>query len=154
AELLPLTHVLDGAVEAELRAAHGTGGDVQPSPVEARHGDLEAIALATDQIPGGHATILEHHHRCRLRFPAELFFLRTEREPRCTLLDRDAGNAFRARAAGPHHADIDIRHAAAGDERLAAVQHVLVAVTDRPGFQARGVGAGVRLGQAVAREVL
>ena len=101
-----------------------------------------------------HAAILEHHHRGRLRLPAELLLLRAEREPRRALLDHDAGNALRPGAAGAHHADVDVGDAAAGDEGLGAVEHVMIAVAHGARLQARGVRAGVRLGQAIAREML
>ena len=39
AELLALLHVVDGAVEAELRAAERAGADVEPAAVEPGHGD-------------------------------------------------------------------------------------------------------------------
>ena len=34
AELLAVAHIVDGAVEAELRAAERAGGDVEPAAVE------------------------------------------------------------------------------------------------------------------------
>src|SRR6185436_17569364 len=120
----------DGAVEAELRAADRAGRDVEPSAIEARHRDLEAVAFVADQVLGRYPAVLEHHHRGRLRFPAELLLPRAERDAWRPLLDHDAGDALRPFATSPHHADVDIRHAAAGDERLAAVQHVVVAVAD------------------------
>ena len=115
---------------------------------------LKPCAFAADQVCRRHAAILEHHHRGRLRFPAELLLLRAEGEPRRALLDHDAGDAARAALAGAHHADIDVGDAAAGDEGLGAVEHVVVAVARRARLQACGVGAGVRLGQAIAREML
>ena len=56
--------------------------------------------------------------------------------------------------AGAHHADIDVGDAAARDEGLGAVEHVMIAVAARARLQARGVRARVRLGQAIAREML
>ncbi len=42
AELLALLHILDGAVEAELRAADGAGADIQPASIEARPSRCES----------------------------------------------------------------------------------------------------------------
>ncbi len=57
-------------------------------------------------------------------------------------------------AAGADHRDVDVAGAAAGDERLGAVQHIVVAVAARARRQRRRVGAAAGLGQAVAGEVL
>ena len=50
---------------------------------------------------------------------------------------------------GTRHHDQHIGAARAGDKALAAVQHIVIAVTLGTGAQVRGVGAGVRFGQAV-----
>src|SRR5262249_33439649 len=126
----------------------------EPAAVEAGHRDLEAVALVADQVPGRHPAVLEDDHRSRLRLPTELFLLRAETQTRRALLDRDAGDAFWPCPTGPHHADVDVGDAAAGDEGFAAVEHIVIAVTHRLGLEARGVRAGIRLGQAVAREML
>ena len=105
--------------------------DIEPAAVESRHRDLEALPFLADQVVRRHAAILEHHHRGRLRFPAELLLLRAEGQTGRALLDHDAGNAFRSRLAGAHHADIDVGHPAAGDEGLGAVEHIMIAVAPR-----------------------
>src|SRR5262249_40429774 len=46
AELLPLLHMRDGALEAELRAAKRASRDVEAPAVEPAHGDLEPLPLA------------------------------------------------------------------------------------------------------------
>ena len=125
AELLALFHVVDGAVEAELRAADRAGADVQAAAVEPGHGDLEALALGADEVGRRHAAILEHHHGGRLRFPAELLLLRAVGEARRALLHHDGGNAARARFAGARHHHVNVGDAAAGDEGLGAVEHIM-----------------------------
>ncbi len=107
-----------------------------------------------DKIRRWHAAVLEHHHGGRLRFPAELLFLRAVGEPGRALLHHDAGNAARARFAGARHHHVDVGHAAAGDEGLGAVEHVMLAVAARTRAEARRVRARARLGQAVAGEML
>src|SRR5690242_9102888 len=49
-ELLALAHVLDRAVETELRAADRASADVQAAAVETGHGDLEALPFLADEI--------------------------------------------------------------------------------------------------------
>ncbi len=154
AELLALLHVVDGAVEAELRAAERAGADVEPPAVEPRHGDLETLAFAADAVGDRHTAILEHHHGGRLRFPAEFLFRRAVGQAGRALLHHDAGNAARAGFAGARHHHVNVGDAAAGDEGLGAVEHVSVAVAARARRKVGGVRAGVRLGQAVAGEML
>src|SRR3546814_6690512 len=92
--------------------------------VEAGHGDAETLALAADQVLGRHLAILEIDHRRRLAVPAELAFLLAETEAGGVLVDQDAGHALRPVATGPAHHRVDVARAAAGDERLAAGEHV------------------------------
>src|SRR5688572_7876732 len=49
-ELLALAHVLDGTVEAELRATDRARRDVEPPAVEPGHRDLEPLPLHADQV--------------------------------------------------------------------------------------------------------
>ena len=58
---------------------------------------LKPSPFAADQVRGRHAAVLEHHHRGRLRLPAELLLLRAEGEPGRALLHHDAGDAAAAR---------------------------------------------------------
>src|SRR4029077_17206760 len=124
-ELFSLAHVFDGALQAELGAADRAGGAVEPAAVEPGHGDAKAKTLLADAVGDRNPAILEDHHRGRLRFPAELFFLGAERKARRPLFHDDAGNAVRPLLSGAHHADIKVRDAAAGDEGLRAVDDVM-----------------------------
>src|SRR3546814_8676101 len=79
--------------------------------------------------------------------------LLAETEAGGVLVDQDAGHALRPVATGPAHHRVDVARAAAGDERLAAVEHVVrVADLVGTGLQRRGVGARARFGQAVRSE--
>src|SRR5262249_30334785 len=80
AELLPLLHMRDGALEAELRAPKRAGRDVEAPAVERAHGDLEALPLGADAVGGRDAARFEYHHGGRLRVPAEFFLLCAEGE--------------------------------------------------------------------------
>ena len=62
--------------------------------------------------------------------------------------------AARSRPAGAQHHDIDVAAAAARDEGLGAVQDVMVAAQLGARGQRCRIGAGARLGEAVAREML
>src|SRR5262249_59075453 len=94
-----------------------------------------------------------YHHGGRLRVPAEFFLLCTEGEAGGAVLDQEARDAVRAPFSRARHHDVDVRTAAARNERLGAIEHVMIAAALGAGFQAGGVRAGVRLGQAVAAEL-
>ncbi len=82
--------------------------------------------------------------------PAELLFLCAKAKAGRALFHGKAGNPAGTLAAGPRHNDIDIRYAAAGDERLGAAEHIIVAVAPRPRAQRRRIRAGAWLRQAIA----
>src|ERR1700730_14195437 len=52
-ELLALAHIVDRALEAELRAADRAGRDVEPAAIEPGHGDLEAWPSAPTRLAAG-----------------------------------------------------------------------------------------------------
>src|SRR6478672_10438048 len=74
-KLLARPHVLERAVEAELRTADRAGRDIEPPAVEPAHGDAKAISLGADAICNRHPAAIEHDHCGRLRLPAELLLL-------------------------------------------------------------------------------
>ncbi len=78
--------------------------------------------------------------------------LAPKERPGRVLLHHDGRDALRPRLAGADHADIEVAGARAGDELLFAGQDVMVAVALGACAQRRRVGAGARLGQAVARD--
>src|SRR5665213_645737 len=153
AELLALDEMALRRFEAGARAAERAGADVDAAAIEPHHRDLEAHAFAAQQIGSMHAAILEDHHGGRLAVPAELLLLLAEGQALAALLDQDAGNAVRPLAAGARHHGIDVAGAAARDERLGAVEDEMIALAPGAGLERRGVGAGARLGQAIAREM-
>ncbi len=120
---------------------------------EPAHGDLETFVFRPDTVRSRDAALLEHHHGGRLRVPAELFLLRTEREPGGAVLHQKAGDSVGTALPGSGHHQVDIGEATARDERLGAVEHVVILLAHRAGLQARRIGAGVRLGQAIAAEL-
>src|SRR2546429_615631 len=80
AELLALVHVLLGLGERALGGAHGAGGDVDAPAVQALHGDLEAFALAAQQVLSGNAHVVEADDARGLAVPAHFFFLLADRK--------------------------------------------------------------------------
>src|SRR5207302_6871566 len=131
-----------GAIETELGAADRACRDVEPAAVEPSHGDAEALPLFADPVCDRDPTIVEQHHGGRLRFPAELLLRCAERQAGRVLLDHDAGNAPRALAAGACHHDVDVGEAAAGNERLDAIEHIFVALAFGAGRKACGIRPG------------
>ena len=136
AERLALLHVGERLFERRLRAAERTGADVEPAAVEAGHRDLEADAFFAKPVCGRHAAILENHGAGRLRVPAHLALVRAELEAGGPAFDHERRNPFRA--ASPVRAITTIEVAlvaGAGNELLLPVQHVVIAVADRPRAQ-------------------
>ena len=123
-------------------------------PSRPGHRDLEADAFVAEPVCDRHAGILEDHRAGRLRVPAHLALVGAERKPGRVGLDHQRRDAAGPVAAGPHHHDIEVAAAGAGDELLLAVEHVMIAVAHRAGAQRRRVRAGARLGQAIARQQL
>ncbi len=128
---------------------------MQTTFIEHLHGGLEADAfLATDQVFGRHANVVENHVSGMRAFLAHLVI---------PLADRDAwGLGFddeRTYATGALDFPVGTRHhgedagvRCVGDEALGAVDHVEITVAHGGGLQGSGVGAGVRLGQAEGAE--
>src|SRR5262249_44833063 len=138
AELLPLLHMRDGALEAELRAPKRAGRDVEPPAVERVHGDLEALPLGADAVVVREAARFEYPHGGRLRGPAEFFLLCAEGESGGAILDQEARDALRAPFSRPRHDEVDVGAAAARNERLGTIEHVMIGTALRAGFQAGG----------------
>ena len=114
------------------RAAERTGGDVDASPVQALHSDLEALAFFADAIAFRHPAVGEHDLRGRLTVPAHFAFLGAEGQTGRVLLDQNAGNTASPLAAGARHHRVNIADTAAGNERLAAIQDIMaIAVVNR-----------------------
>src|SRR5262249_56578580 len=110
--------------------------------VESLHGDLEALSLGAEPVRGRDAALVKHHHGGRLRVPAELLLLGAEGKAGRAALDQETGDAARTALPGPRHHQVDVGAAAAGNERLGAVEHIAVVLARRARLQARSIGAG------------
>ena len=82
--------------------------------------------------------------------PAKLFFIRTERDAGHVLFNDHARDAFGAVFTSADHGDIDLVRACAGDELLGAIEHIVIAILARAGFERPCIGATAGLGQAIA----
>ena len=116
-----------------------------PSAVQRTHGDFEAFALFAEHLRNGHFDILENQlHGLRGPNPHFMFLL-AKSKARHSLFQDKGGNAFNTFGFVGHGKNhINFGFAAIGDENLAAVDNVVVAVTDRNGLLGGGVGAGTR----------
>src|SRR3546814_8335075 len=63
AELLAVLGIGNRFVEAALRAAQGTGADVEPPAVEPRHREAETVALGADAVFDRHLHIVEEDRK-------------------------------------------------------------------------------------------
>ena len=153
AELLAVGGIALCQFQRRPRRADGAGADVEPTAIKAHHRDLEAVALIADEIFHRHPAIVEEDLRRRLGIPAHLAFLRAETDAGRIRRHGDTADPLRAVIAGADHGHIDIRLAATGDEGLAAVQHIMIAVAHRLGAERRRIRARARFRQAIAREM-
>src|SRR5690606_38235451 len=132
--------------------ADRTTGNIQTATVQALHGVDEAFALGADTVAGRIAHTHEGDGAVRLRLPAHLVLVASVAHTRRIGGHQQAGYALGALFAGAGHDDQHVGTACTGDEALAAVDDVVVTVSSRAGAQVGGVGAGIRLGQAVGRQ--
>ncbi|MNM80956.1 hypothetical protein D3C81_929390 [compost metagenome] len=152
AELLAFLDIAQRLLQRGLGGAEGAAGDVQAAAVQSLHGVDEALAFRADAVARRNAHAFESDGAGRLRLPAHLVLVAAIADAFGVGRHQEAGDALGAVLAGARHDDQHVGAAGAGDEGLGAVQHVFVALTASAGAQARGVGAGVRFGQAVGGE--
>ena len=148
-EGLAFCRVLQRLVERELRGPQCTCGDVQPASVEARHGVFEALAFLANQMICRHLAVVKMYERGGLCPPSHLAFVCPVRETIRAFLDHHGRDALRAVIAGAHHGQIEIGKAAAGNERLGAIEFPLIAIEIGAGAQCGGIRARSRFGQAI-----
>src|SRR5690606_24365318 len=154
-ELLAFDGVLQRVGQHALGGADGQGGDVQATLVEDLHRGLEADAfLATNQVGGRYADVLEDHVGGVCAFLAHLLVRLADGQARGATLDDKGADAARALdlGVGAGHYGEDAGMGGIGDETLGTVDHVLVAVAHRGGFQGGRIGTGIGLGQAEGAE--
>lgn len=154
AELAALLQISDRAIKTGPSRSERTGPDVETAAVKACHGNGKPLPLLADPVGNGNAAIGEIHLRGGLALPAELHFLSPERKARRVLFHDKTRDTLGSLASGADHDDIDIGHAAARDERLGPVQHIVIAVDLGAGPQACRIRTRSRFGETVACEML
>ena len=119
------------------------------------HRDLEALALLAEQVCGRNAAVVERELAGRRAGDAHLRLQPRDGEAGRVRLDEEGGDARMARIRiGLREDGVEVGDAGVGDEALAAVEDVLVAVADR-GRPHRGrVGAGAGLRERVGGQPL
>ena len=144
-----LLRVLDRELVRGLRDADGAGRRARPREVERLHRDLEAVALLAEPVLGGHDDVLQRERRRVGRALAHLVEVLLDRHARRVHRDDERGHAAVAlRRVGLREDDRPRRPAGVRDERLRAVEDVLVAAPLGRRLHARDVGARVRLATA------
>ena len=155
AERLALAGVVHHHPQAALGDAERHGGQGEALDLEVAHHVEQALALGAEQVVGRHAAVVEDQLGGHRGAHAELLFQTlTEGEAGDVLLDHERADAA---LAGPgvdqeHVAERLVVDGAVGDERLAAVEDVVIAVALGGGAHAEHVGARFRLGHAHAAD--
>ena len=156
AELHALVHVFDGKINGALRNAHSLGACANAGAVQRHHCHLKALPRTSHQISGGYAAVLKDQLR-RLAAAESHFVLHLAHgKAGRTGLHDDGRHALQPFLwFGEGENDEYGGAAAAGDEALCAVEHILICVGIIDGGSAGGgrVGAGVRLCQRKGRHL-
>ena len=152
-EHLALRGIVARAVDEPARVADTLGGDQDSFRVHAVENVAEALAFLADQVGGRHPQVVEEQfgggmvqHGCE-RFDGETL------ADRVTQVDQQhrhapAGLVDRIARRGAHQQQQQVGMLDARDEYLLTVDDEIVAVALRASLDARGVGAGRRLGDA------
>jgi len=148
AEGLAVLHVVDGVLQAGLEHGRGAQRDREALLRQLFHQRVHALALAAEDVAGGNAHVVEEELGGVGGMLADLVELAAAAEARAVGLDEDQAHRLGAGLGGIGLGDQDDQVAvqAVADEGLAAVDDVLVAVTDRGGADVLQVAAGARLG--------
>ncbi len=153
AELLALLGVPQRRFVRALGHAEPERGDRNSSAVEHAHGVDKSVAFLAEQVFHGDLAVLENHFRGIAGAQAEFVFLLPRTEALGSLLDHERRKSVRVRRF-IRHGDDDhhVGVMSVGDERLAAVQHPLIALADGRAARASGVGAGTGFGESPAAD--
>lgn len=126
----------------------------KPAGVQRGQRDLEALPLLADQPVPVHPDAVEVDLGGGRAAHTHLVLRRRGRQAGAVAGHQQAADPARPVHAGAGHRAVEVGVPAVGDPRLGAVHHVALAVQVGPGAQRGGVGAGLRLGEAVRAELL
>src|SRR6266511_2121752 len=154
AELLPLARIRNARLEAALADPDAPGRQRDPTVVERRHRDLEALALRAEPRRVRHADAFEKELARVLRAQAELALDRPRLEPRRIRRNEEAREPARALASAAREDQRNPRPRPERDEDLLPADQPVGTVALGAGDEARGIGPRSRLRQRVAAERL
>ena len=155
AERLPLAGVADGDVEGGLGEPDRDGADAEAAGVEGGEGDRQAATALADEPVGRDRDVVQADGGRRRAGQAHLLLGPGGAEPGQVGRQVEAGDAALAVVGRAQERRVEVGVAAVGDPGLlAAGQPAVVARACARGPHRGGVGAGVRLGQAVGAEQL
>ena len=135
-------------VEADLHHAQRLGDQADALQVEILHDGDEAAVLLAQQVFRRHPAFVEIERRLVGAPPAHLAVERRAAEILRIGLDEEQRYAGQPLAAGARRDDEIVARHAAGDEGLAALDDVMVAVLPGPGLQVGDVRTAARFGDA------
>ena len=153
-ELHALLGVLHGLVDGALAQAQSLRGDADTASVQGHHGDLEALALLTQQVLLGNDAVLKDQVAGGGAADAHLLLVLAHGEALVSALHDERGQLLGLAApllndAGDGDDDEHVGIARVGDEDLGAVEHpVPVLILHGGGLLALSIGARPRLGES------
>ena len=154
AERLPLAGVPDGDVEGGLGEPHRDGADAEAAGVQGGEGDRQAAAALADEPVGGDRDVVQPDGGRRRAGQAHLLLGPGGAEPGQVGV-RWKQEMPRSPSSGrAQEGRVEVGVAAVGDPGLLAAGQPAVVAGARARPHRRGVGAGVRLRQAVGAEQL
>ena len=150
---------LFGVGQRHLKAApchaHALRGNADAPAFQATQRNLVALALGANPVFKRNAALVKVDLRRVAAVLADLVFQPCHNIARRIGRHQKGAHALLAGALVGHgNDDGDVAVLATGDELLDAIQHIVIAVSDRCGAQGRGVAAHMRLGQAEGAEHL
>lgn len=146
-----MSRIVHRRLQPRLGDADGECGDAHAAFVENGHHHVETAALLAQQSTARQAHIGEGQRSHLAGSLAHLVLFRTSLDP-CGIEidDKDRHAAVAGLLVGPRQNETDIGNGRVMDPDLAAVKHPAVAVAFRRRPNARYVGSGLGLGDAVS----
>ena len=154
AERLALARPLQGLLQGQLCGHVGHDRQAQALALEVGHDAGETGILRADQVLHRHLAVVEEQLSGIRGPPAHLFQLAANAKTRRALLHQQQADAAKALTAGAHRHRVVIGTHAAGDEGLAAIDAVVIAVAHSAGLEIGHVGATGGLGHRQRHDLL
>ncbi|MNF75550.1 hypothetical protein D3C84_576210 [compost metagenome] len=143
-----------GVVQRLLGSAQRTAGNIDAPPIQRLHGEPEPFSLLPQPVAGGNAHGAEIHLPGRLAVPAHLLLRLAIAHPGRIGGHHKGRNPLGSLTAGAGHHHQHLGAAGTGDEHLAAIEKVILAIAHRASLEGRRIRPGPRLGEAVGAQQL